>query len=198
MVIGHHLIWTAYGWWLPNDPRGSSSHEIRVEPIAKLGELHHGRKRVQPASAVIREFYAEARDVLRHPLLTFTDNDIELISQAFGKVVTEHGYTCYECAIMPDHVHLLIRRHRDYAETMIEAFQQASRQGLIDAGRRSPTHPVWGGPGWKVFQYTAEDMRRTARYIRDNPMKIGRPVQVWPFVKEYDGWVPGCTAKKNS
>ena len=23
IVIAHHLIWTAYGWWLPNDPRGS-------------------------------------------------------------------------------------------------------------------------------------------------------------------------------
>ena len=29
MVIGYHLIWTAYGWWLPNDPRGSTSHRIR-------------------------------------------------------------------------------------------------------------------------------------------------------------------------
>src|SRR5436309_3208529 len=53
MVIGHHLIWTAYGWWLPNDPRGSSSHEIRVERVADLGELHQGRKRVQPPSAEI-------------------------------------------------------------------------------------------------------------------------------------------------
>jgi len=26
MIIAHHLIWTAYGFWLPNDPRGSSSH----------------------------------------------------------------------------------------------------------------------------------------------------------------------------
>ena len=38
MVAGFHLIWTAYGWWLPNDPRGSSSHEIRVERIADLGD----------------------------------------------------------------------------------------------------------------------------------------------------------------
>ena len=42
MVVGYHLIWTAYGWWLPNDPRGSTSHEIRVEKIEELGELHHG------------------------------------------------------------------------------------------------------------------------------------------------------------
>ena len=29
----------------------------------------------------------------------------------------ERNYTCYGCAIMPDHVHLLIRKHRDQAES---------------------------------------------------------------------------------
>jgi hypothetical protein len=146
MVIAHHLIWTAYGWWLPNDPRGSSSHEIRVEQIAQLGELHHGRKRVQPRSEEIRRFYEDARKALRHDLLTFTD-DILRIGAAFARVVRERRYTCYECAIMPDHVHCLIRRHRDRAEQMIAALQQESREGLIAAGRRLPNHPVWGGPG---------------------------------------------------
>jgi hypothetical protein len=64
MVVGYHLIWTAYGWWLPNDPRGSSSHEIRVERIANLGEHHYGRKAQQPPSKEIRSFYREAREVL--------------------------------------------------------------------------------------------------------------------------------------
>ena len=48
MVIAYHLIWTAYGWWLPNDPRGSMSELIASDIIAELGELHYGRKRVQP------------------------------------------------------------------------------------------------------------------------------------------------------
>ncbi len=43
--FAHHLIWTAYGWWLPNDSRGSMSRFIASDPIAELGELHHGRKR---------------------------------------------------------------------------------------------------------------------------------------------------------
>lgn len=71
MVAGFHLIWTAYGWWLPNDPRGSSSHEIRVEEIAELGELHFGRKPVQPLPAELRRFYEEASKVLKHALLKF-------------------------------------------------------------------------------------------------------------------------------
>ena len=37
MVAGYHLIWTGYGWWLlANDPRGSTSREIRVPAIADL------------------------------------------------------------------------------------------------------------------------------------------------------------------
>src|SRR6266851_3371816 len=123
MVAGYHLIWTAYGWWLPNDPRGSSSHEIRVERIADLGELYHGRKAVQPASAEIRRFYEQARLALKHELLTFDDGAISLIGESFGRVMLEHRYTCYACAVMPDHVQCLIRKHRDKAEQMIESLQ---------------------------------------------------------------------------
>ena len=50
LVIAHHLIWTAYGWWQPNNPRGSMSRNIACDVLAELGQLHHGRKRVQPSS----------------------------------------------------------------------------------------------------------------------------------------------------
>jgi hypothetical protein len=68
LVIAHHLLSTAYGWWLPNDVRGSDSTCIASDVIAELGELHHGRKRVQPTGKEIRAFYAEAKKLLRHPL----------------------------------------------------------------------------------------------------------------------------------
>ena len=191
MVAGFHLIWTAYGWWLPNDPRGSSSHEIGVEKIAELGNLHHGRKPIQPPGREIKQFYVQARDVLKHPLLQLEDADIDLVAQTFGHVIKDRRYTCYACAIMPDHIHMLISKHRDHAEAMIANLQQASRDKLIHAGRRSPTHPVWGGPGWKVFLYTQEDFVREIGYIQQNPIKANRPEQTWEFVKPYDGWMPG-------
>jgi REP element-mobilizing transposase RayT len=191
MVAGFHLIWTAYGWWLPNDSRGSSSHEIRVERIAELGELHHGRKVIQPSGAEIKTFYEQAREVLKHPLLELDEEEIETVGASFGRVIEERRYTCYACAIMPDHVHALIRKHRDHAEPMIEQLQTASRENLIQEGRRDSTHPVWGGPGWKVFLYTQDDIVRVIDYIRKNPLKAGRPAQHWSFVKEYDGWMPG-------
>jgi REP element-mobilizing transposase RayT len=192
MVAGFHLIWTAYGWWLPNDPRGSSSHEIRVERIAQLGELHYGRKFVQPSGRTIKDFYGLARRALKHPLMTLDEADIEIVAAAFARVIAERHYTCYACAIMPDHVHVLIRKHRDRCEAMIDSLREASREWLIETGRRDSSHPVWGdGPGWKVFLNTREDFVRVVEYVRENPIKARRPPQQWKFVEEYDGWMPG-------
>src|SRR5688500_5399138 len=87
MVIAHHLIFTAYGWWLPTDPRGSSSHEIRVERVSELGDHHYGRKSLQPSSREIREFYAAAEVVLKHELLTFSDADRIEIAEAFAETI---------------------------------------------------------------------------------------------------------------
>lgn len=187
MIVGHHLIWTVYGSWLPNDPRGSSSHEIRAAKIADLGEVHFGRKRVQPASRDIRSFYAAAHPRLKHDFLTLGSNEIAAVGRAFAEVIQRKPYTCYACAILPDHVHLLIRRHRDLPERMIAALQEASCEAILQLGERPASHPVWGGPGWKVFLDSAADMRRVDAYIKRNP----ELPQQWEFVQVYDGWLPG-------
>src|SRR5262249_44576338 len=123
MVAAYHLIWTIYGYWLPNDPRGSSSHTIRSDVIRELGELHYGRKRVQPAGKELRAFFERAQAVLKHPVLEFTDPEIAILASDFADVIAKQRYTCYACAIMPDHVHVLIRKHRHDAEEMIVNFQ---------------------------------------------------------------------------
>jgi REP element-mobilizing transposase RayT len=105
-------------------------------------------------------------------------------------VIQQQRYTCYACAIMPDHVHALIRRHRDKSEQMIKSLQDASREALIVGGKRSENHPVWGGPGWKVFLNTRDDIKRIIAYIEDNPLRAKRLPQKWSFVTKYDGWMP--------
>jgi REP element-mobilizing transposase RayT len=188
MVIAHHLIWTAYGYWLPNDPRGSMSKTIACDVIAELGRLHYGRKTVQPSAREVREFHEWAKQVLKHPLLDFAVRDFPALADALAETIREQNYTCYACAIMPDHVHILIRKHKHLAEDMLDHFQQHSRLRLRSLGLRPDEHPVWGGPGWKVFLDTPTDIRRTIRYIEDNPEKWRLPRRCWPFVKEYDGW----------
>lgn len=188
IVIAYHLVWVAYGWWLPNDPRGSMSRAVCTDVLKELGELHYGRKMVQPASRAIRSFYQQAEGRLKHPLKLFDPVCIEAIGSAFADTINEHRYTCYAAAIMPDHIHLLIRKHKDVAEQMIQNFQDSSRLRVRTRGSFRDDHPVWGGPGWKVFLDHPDEIRRTIRYINDNPIKARRPGQHWGFVTPYDGW----------
>jgi REP element-mobilizing transposase RayT len=187
-IIAHHLIWTAYGYWLPNDPRGSMSKTIASDVIAELGELHYGRKKVQPSAREIQEFHNQSRLALKHSLLDFQSRDFPIIAEALAETIRQQNYTCDACAIMPDHVHILIRKHKHQAEDVLDSFKQTSRLRLRKAGVRPDGHPVWSGSGWKVFLDTPTDIRRTIQYIDGNPPKWRLPKQDWPFVKEYDGW----------
>lgn len=92
-VIGHHLVWTAYGWWLPNDPRGSGSRVVHSPALAELGEAHLGRKRVQPHGREVRRFYEQAMEVLKRPLLKFDEPARATIGAAFGEVLARERYT---------------------------------------------------------------------------------------------------------
>lgn len=174
------------------------SHRMRHDILSELGDIHYGRKSVQPAGWEIREFYAKASSVLKHEPITMSDDDRLIVAASFAGTVTERKYTCYACAIMPDHVHMLIRKHRDTAEQMIVNLQLASRDSLQARGSRASDHPVWGGPGWKVFQDCPDDIRRVIPYIEDNPIKMRMPRQQWAFVKAYDGWPLGQGHNPNS
>jgi len=188
LVIAYHLIWTAYGYWLPNDPRGSTSHHIRNKKISELGQWHFGRYKIQPTGKAVREFQEKAATVLKYSLLKFDKPEIMEIAQAFTDMITQQCYTCYACTIMPDHVHVLIRKHKHSAEEMIENLQESSRLRLRETKHRSWDHPVWGGEGWKVFLHHPSEVREIIRYIEDNPIKWGLPRQKWPYVAEYDNW----------
>jgi REP element-mobilizing transposase RayT len=166
MVLAYHLIWVAYGWWLPNDPRGSMSHHVASDVIGDLGVLHHGRKRIQPASRDIRAFYERAGEVLKFPLLTFAPRELSAIARAFEEVVCAERYTCYACAILPDHVHMVIRKHRHLAEQMIANFQRASREAVLQVDLRFSNHPVWADPDGKYSSTTRKTSGARSRTSR--------------------------------
>ena len=95
IIIAHHLIWTVYGWWLPNDPRGSGSNEVAADILKSLGELHRGRKKIQPTGVDIGTFYANAESLLKFPLLKFGSAEITAsIAQAIEATIEKHRYTC--------------------------------------------------------------------------------------------------------
>ena len=131
-IIGHHLILTMYGHWLPNDPRGSGSHELLDEKFEPLGPIHHGRQpeHLQPARDELREFQQRAESLLNFSIIWLDDAKRTLVAEVLGGVIGEHGYTCWACAVLSNHAHLVIRVHRDDALTMWNHFAEGVRERL--------------------------------------------------------------------
>jgi REP element-mobilizing transposase RayT len=187
-VIAHHLIWTNYGTWLPNDLRGSGSQMVYTPALGDLGEPHFGRRRVQPSRQTVREFYKDATPRLQYPVIRFEQFQFEVIADAFAETIKEHQYTCYACAIMPDHVHLVIRKHKHHGETMIDHFQAESRLRFSSVNAVPAGHPIWTKGGWNKFLDVPRAVRQRIQYVENNPMKEGLRRQAWPFVVLYDDW----------
>lgn len=171
-VLAHHIILHGYGHWLPNDPRGSGSDDIRQEKFAPLGTIHKGRKSVQPAREELREFSREAKPLLDFEPLWFDVAKRQTIEKAFATLVDENRYTVWACAVLKNHVHLCVRRHRDDAVTIWKRFADASRSALWERNEIDDGHPVWSDRPYKVFLYSPEEIRRTVRYIEQNPIKV--------------------------
>jgi REP element-mobilizing transposase RayT len=187
-VIGHHLILTGYGHWLPNDIRGSGSTEIRSEELRDLGDIHSGRKAVQPSRRELRMFHAEAEKKLYHAVVWFDEAKRQALAEAFAQVIAKRHYTVWACAILSNHAHLCIRRHREDALTMWNALADGSRSSLRQLKGFPQNHPVWSTRPYKVFLYSPQDVRSRVHYIENNPLKERLEAQHYPFVLPYTGW----------
>ena len=185
MVIAHHLILTGYGHWLPNDPRGSTSREVVAGKLRGLGELRVGRKFPQPPRQTLKSFHRNAQRQLEHAVQWFDAAKRQVIADAFTQTMQDHRYTCFACAILSNHAHLIIRKHRNRAETMIDHLRTESSAWLCRLADVPDDHPVWNMGHYKKFLFTPEDITKTLAYIHNNPAREGMPEQNFPFVKLY-------------
>ena len=188
VAIAHHIILTGYGHWLPNDPRGSMSDEVHVPKIAELGPAHQGRKPVQPPPSELRAFHKAAKERLALPVLWWNDADRQALADALGGVVTAHGLTCYMCAVLRDHVHLLLRRHRLRGDQMISTMKDAGREALVAQGIAPEGHPVFIADSCDVYKRTPVEVRGCVNYIWLNYSKHKLSPASCSWVCRYDGW----------
>jgi REP element-mobilizing transposase RayT len=189
-IIAHHIIWTLYGHWLSNDPRGSGSEGVRDPKFEPLGEAHFGRKpaRKQPSRDELKAFYRKATPLLEFPPFWIDEAKRQTIGGAIARVIAERNYTVYACAILSNHVHMVIRRHHDDALAMWRAIADAAALALREFPKVGPNHPVWAARPYKVFLRTPGEVRGRIDYVDCNPEKEGLPRQDFAFVRPYDNW----------
>ncbi len=191
-VIAAHLVFTLYGHWAVNDPRGSGSSAFIDDKFEMLGPIHHGRKsaHAQPTPEELRSFHHKHSELLNFRTIWIDDLKRKEIAIAIEEVIKTQRYTCYACAICANHLHLIIRTHRDKANTMWDNIAENIKHRLR---HRFPdevcaNHPVISARPYKVFLKSTEDVWRCIKYIDANPTKEGLEQQHWPFVTPYNNW----------
>ena len=196
MVLGYHVIFGAYGFWLPNDPRGSWSEFVGAWELFRTGgkatkttetrslarDPHDRQKRL----AVKRE--------LSRPAVKFTGVQARAVGHGFARYVARSGLPVWACSILPEHVHLVVGLGRSSIEQVVIQLKGAATSALIREqlhpfahlaarGKRPPK--CWSRGEWSVFLDDPTDILRCIGYVEDNPVKEGKPRQAWSFVTPY-------------
>lgn len=188
MVLAYHPILSCYGFWLPNDPRGSWSDEVRRYELLRFGPATKVNTRRSVAG--IEHDYAlrkAAKATLKYEPVTFNGRQARAVVRGFADVCAMNNYEVHACAVMADHVHLVIARHPTHKIEPIarrlkaKGTQQLNKENL--GFGRSP----WALGEWKVFLDTPRAIRRAIRYVERNPTRAGHKPQTWNFVTPYVG-----------
>jgi hypothetical protein len=194
-IIAAHYILVLYGHWAVNDPRGSGSTDFLDLKFAPLGPIHFGRKPdgEQPTREELREFHHEYRELLNFPVFWIDEDKRREIAGAIEAVIKTRGYTCYACGICGNHMHLVIRKHKDDPTTVWNNLAEGIRRRLRlrfppPHGPISANHPVISARPYKVYLLAPAGVWDRIDYANDNPMKEGLPRQHWPFITPYDNW----------
>lgn len=211
-IIAYHIIWGAYGFWLPNDPRGSWSDYVWAPRLRPFGEATKVTARRSHAhDGHDRRLRLEAKEELTYPTVRFTAEQIESIARGFADIREKLKLVLYAAALMPDHVHIVVPRQSYQAEELCGIYKRAaSRQlrkdgvhplaayarakprliGSSTAGASGPADTLptpWAELGWKVYLHSAEEIWPAIRYAERNPTVARLPAQRWDFVTTYDG-----------
>lgn len=197
MVLAYHIVMSFYGFWLPNDPRGSNSLHVRAPWLWKYGpatKTDHtwSVARVKHDHAARRR----AKEDLRFTPVLLSGEQARAVARGFATAVHRSGFVIYACAIMRDHVHLVVARHRYFAEVIAgqlkgAAAHQLRVEGLhpmeshADTGGSVPS--CWSEGIRKVYLNTPDKIRGRIKYVQDNPVAAGMKAQQWSFVVPYEG-----------
>jgi REP element-mobilizing transposase RayT len=176
MVIAYHAIFTTYGTWLPNDPRGSYSKEIYNDQLRVLGRIKYGRQNPVPAKDLLIRFWTAATPRLTRSLFFIDDNIRPIIAAGFSRVVQRLDIKIPACAIMNDHVYVLILRSKYRIEYLVNQLKGSATRAL--GLKQTP----WSRGCWKVFITDHEALWAAANYIQANTTSAGLHPQSWDFI----------------
>jgi REP element-mobilizing transposase RayT len=181
MILAIHSIFSTYGTWLPNEPRGSLSTFVASWELFRYGPA----TTVGPNDFVARKPYdrtlkKQMQSGLKRAPVRFTIPQIRVLGDSLRNL----PYTFHALAVMPDHVHAIIGRTcRDIRHVIGHIKSEMTRALRANAWftDRSP----WAQHGWNIFLDSDKDVIRSIDYTNRNPARDGLPTQQWSFIQPF-------------
>ena len=190
---------TTYGFWLPNDPRGSGSTFVGSRALYEHGKATkvNTRRSVAHKKHDVAARFAAKADLVRPPVI-LTGLQARAVGRGFAYSVQRLSLTIHACAIMPDHAHLVVARAAVDIEAVIrrlkgDASRQLLAEGLHPFANNRSTRGIlpsaWTDGSRKIFLGSGREILNRIRYVENNPFRAGLPRQKWSFVVPYS---PSC------
>lgn len=182
MLHGFHVIFSTYGFWLPNDPRGSLSDWVWSWELLRFGKATKVETRSSVANVQHdRERRRAAKLALKYPEVHFSGK-ARAVGDGFCAAVLEASYKVHACSILPQHVHIILGPHKRPVPRIVGHFKARATQRLDELGLHPLTGFVqsdgtkpspWGRNSWKVFIFSEAHLRQAIAYVERNPLKEG-------------------------
>jgi|LakMenEpi03Aug12_release.lakeMendotaPanAssembly.Ray.scaffolds.fasta_scaffold525177_1 REP element-mobilizing transposase RayT len=196
MIHGYHVIWPAYGFWLPNDPRGSWSETVYAWELLRYGKATKRIERTKIDPELYARWRSKAQGALKYPPVSFTNQQILDIGLGFQSYVQKSQLAVWACSILPEHVHLVLGRHKYKIEVAVNQLKgSASKQLLF-----TQNHPMqrfgqglsrlpsmWAEGQWIVYLDSEDAILNAIQYVEENPIREGIGRQHWSFAKPFEG-----------
>jgi len=193
VILVYHAIFTAYGFWLPNDPRGSwSTFVASWELLLAGGKATTTDERRSVAHVEHdRQKRLEAKRALNYTPVEFTSEQalvrLQRIRRRHRRRRVHRPRLLDPSESRPHGRRPPRSRHRAGRRAFKSAAtRQLDADGMHpfagtskrDGTRQSP----WAERCWKVFLNSPLDVSRAVDYVEQNPVKEGKRRQPWSFV----------------
>lgn len=190
-MLASHIIFGCYGFWLPNDPRGSWSDYVRNLELLKYGPA----TKVNTSRSLARKEHdhnlrLEAKQSLSYPPVILNGIQARAVARGIARAVDESDYTIYACSIMPDHVHAVVAPHQNSPKRIIGHFKgratnRLNEEGIHPLGNSPDAPSPWSRQGWSVYLDREDKVLCAIKYVQQNPIHEGLRVQKWWFVSRW-------------
>lgn len=171
MVIAYHVIIANYGFWLPNDQRGSWSEFVRSWELFLAGGRAtkvDARRSVADRPHVAQRRQATKGALVRPPVV-FTGLQARAVGMGFARFAAGSNCSILACSILPRHTHLVLDRPPYLVEQAANLLKGAATSDLL----RQRVHPFadsacangrlptpWARKQWACFLNSDSDVRR--------------------------------------